>query len=168
MNLRHRISAGVRQNVSAEQMSPITPLLRQATTKALSQRVSQGYLTEFLEKLTSESVPAPIGATATIKLAVWGKLLVEPDPQPWKYDHVIWGGPAYFGTSVGFMYTAYESWDPFFQNVTSFHAQGVDAGGGILQVNWFISDGTPVGQFNGLAAGVGGFQGGGSGTWTPK
>lgn len=125
-------------------------------------------MTEFLEKMTSASVPAPIGATADIKLAVWGKLSVEPDQQPWKYDHTIWGGPAYIGSAVGFMYTAYETWDAFFQNVTGCHAQGVDAGGGILQVNWFISNGTPVGQFNGVAAGLGGFEAGGSGKWSRK
>jgi hypothetical protein len=151
---------------SGEELSPSSPMVRQATMAALEPRVPQDDLREFLGNMDRAGAPAPIGATVTLKIAVWGKLLVEPDKQPWKYDNTVWGGPAYFGSSVGFMYTAYDSWDAFFRNVTSCHVQGVDAGGGVLQVNWFIGNGTPVGQFNGVAGGAGAVEGGGAGKWS--
>jgi hypothetical protein len=66
------------------------------------------------------------------------------------------------------MYTAYDSWDAFFRNVTSAHAQGIAEAGGILQINWFIENGTPVGQFNGAAGGIGVVECGGSGKWQKK
>jgi hypothetical protein len=153
---------------TAEQLKPTNPELQQATIKALDKRVSAEDVRAFLDKATGAGVPDPVGATITLNIAVWGKLDVEPDNLPWKYDNTVWGGPAYFGSGVGFMYTAYDSWDAFFQNVTACHVQGIDVGGGILQVNWFISDGTPVGQFNGAAGGVGLVEGGGSGGWTHK
>lgn len=156
------------QATSTELLQPANPDLQQVTIQALKSRVDEADVRAFLEKLGSATAPAPVGATASVKLAVWGKIDVEPDGLPWKYDETIWGGPAYFGSAVGIMYTAYDSWDAFFQNVTGFHAQGVDVGGGILQVNWFISNGTPVGQFNGAAAGVGVFEAGGSGKWQRK
>ncbi|UYQ63204.1 hypothetical protein [Streptomyces peucetius] len=153
------------QTLTREELGPTQSLAQQATMNALGVRVGASEVESFLEKLASASVPAPIGATADVKIAVWGKVQVTPDGQPWLYDHTIWGGPAYFGSSVGFMYTAYDSWDAFFQDVTSVHVQGVDVGGGLLQANWFRSDGLPVGQFNGVAAGGGLVEAGGSGKW---
>ena len=152
------------QQVSSEELAPTSDRIRQLTVDRLSAQLSEEELDDYLSKLGAEA-PAPIGATVDVKIAVWGKISVDPDGQPWKYDHTIWGGPAYFGSSVGFMYTAYDSWDAFFQNVSGCHVQGVDVGGGILQVNWFIPNGTPVGQFNGVAAGAGLVEGGGSGKW---
>jgi hypothetical protein len=71
-------------------------------------------------------------------------------------------------TKVGFMYTAYETWDAFFNNVTSAHVQGIAVEGGILQINWFNASGTPVGQFNGVAGGIGLLEAGGEGKWQRK
>jgi hypothetical protein len=149
-------------------LSPASSALQQATKTALETQVPASEVQTFLNQIGSATAPAPIGATVNLKLAVWGKLLVEPAGQPWKYDHTVWGGPLYLGSSVGFMYTAHDSWDAFFKNVTSRHVQGVDVGGGILQVNWFISNGTPVGQFNGVAGAIGLVEGGGSGKWEHK
>lgn len=154
--------------LSAQDLRPDTDAIHQATLKALSGRVEEAEVQRFLKQVSSTTVPAPIGATVDLKIAIWGKLNCDPDGQPWKYDITVWGGPAYIGGAVGFMYTAYEHWDAFFRNVTSAHVQGVDVGGGILQVNWFIENGTPVGQFNGVAGGVGLVQGGGSGKWQHK
>lgn len=163
--LDERNLMSVNENVSAETMSMAHAELRQATEVALGQQVPRPDLDANLSALTSAQAAPAIGATASVKLAIWGKIEVETDGQPWKYDETIWGGPAYVGSGVGFMYTAYETWDAFFRNVSSFHAQRVDAGGGVFQVNWFISNGTPVGQFNGVAGGVGVFEAGGAGTW---
>ena len=151
---------------TVELLRPTNPDLRQATLKAFEQQPEVD-AQDFLDKLASSAAPA-IGATAELNIAIWGKLLVDPDGQPWKYDNTVWGGPAYFGKGVGFMYTAYSAWDAFFRNVTSCHVQGIAEAGGILQVNWFISNGTPVGQFNGAFGGIGLVEGGGSGGWQHK
>jgi hypothetical protein len=154
--------------LSAKDLRPDHDIVAQAAVTALKGRVSEDDVRRFLGKAASAGVPDPIGATASLKIAVWGKLTCDPDGQPWKYDHTVWGGPAYIGDAVGFMYTAYESWDAFFRNVTSAHVQAIDAGGGILQINWFNKDATPVGQFNGVAGGVGVCEAGGSGGWQRK
>jgi hypothetical protein len=151
--------------LTAEQALPSNPELQQATIKALSARVKEADVRAFLEK-AAVSVPAPIGATLSVNLAIWGKVVITPDGQPWKFDNTVWGGPAYFGSGAGFLYTAYDSWDAFFPSCTAFHVQGVDVGGGVLQVNFFNGDGVPVGQLNAAAGGVGLVEGGGSGGWT--
>jgi hypothetical protein len=153
-------------NPTTEELQPTNPAVQEAT-RALLERRDDVDVQEFLEKLGADT-PSPIGATVDLKIAVWGKLHVEPDGQPWVWDSTVWGAGAYIGSAVGFMYTAYDSWDAFFQNCTAVHVQGIDVGGGILQVNWFNSSGVPVGQFNGAAAGAGAIEGGGSGKWTHK
>ncbi len=154
-------------SVTTEKLVPTNPNVEEATRKLLSRQFDDGEVQEFLRQ-AGAAVPAPIGATVDVKIAIWGKLHVEPDGQPWVYDITIWGGPAYIGGAVGVMYTAYETWDAFFRNVTSAHVQGIDVGGGALQVNWFDSKKVPVGQFNGLAAGAGLVEAGGSGKWQHK
>lgn len=154
--------------LTAQDLRPDRDIVVGATLNALKGRVDEGAVRRFLKEAAGPAAPAPIGATASLKIAVWGKLGCDPDGQPWKYDITVWGGPAYIGDAVGFMYTAYDSWDAFFRNVTSAHVQAIDVGGGILQINWFIENGTPVGQFNGAAGGVGVVEGGGSGKWQRK
>jgi hypothetical protein len=161
-------SKPITQKVTAQDLRPDQETLLRATLTALKGRVDEHEVRRFVKEAARAAAPAPIGATANVKIAVWGKVLCEPDGQPWIYDNTIWGGPAYFGDSVGFMYTAYDNWDAFYANVTSCHVQGFDVGGGILQINWFIANGTPVGQYNGAAAGAGLVEGGGAGKWTRK
>jgi hypothetical protein len=154
--------------LSERELSPLNPIVQAATMHSLSRRIEVSEVQQFLDKMVSAEVPAPIGATASVRIAIWGKVTVEPNGEPWTYDTSIWGGPAYFGQSAGFMYTAYGTWDEFFRNVTSVHVQGVASAGGILQVNWFNHSGTPVGQFNGVAGGVGVLEAGGSGGWSHR
>ncbi len=149
--------------MTEKNLCPDNSALLEATVEAFKDRAGADEVQKFA-KAAASGAPV-LGATANVKIAIWGKLDVEPDGQPWRYHNTIWGGPAYFGSAVGFMYTAYSSWDAFFRNVTGCHVQGVDVGGGVLQVNWFISNGTPVGQFNGAAGGVGLVEAGGSGKW---
>lgn len=156
----------MKQDLQEQDLRPTQSHLEEATVQALKDRVDASEIQRFLREAVGDSAPAPIGATVNVKIAVWGKVHCEPDGQPWVYDTTIWGGPAYFGEAVGFMYTAYDTWDAFFQKVTGVHVQGIAETGGVLQVNWFISNGTPVGQFNGVAAGVGLLEAGGSGGWT--
>ena len=139
------------QSLVAQDLSPAQPHLRDATMEAFKDRADAGELEKFLAQASAPAAATPIGATASVKIAIWGKVHCEPDGQPWVYDATIWGGPAYGGDAVGFMYTAYDSWDPFFQNVTGVHCQGIAEAGGVLQINWFLTNGTPVGQFNGVA-----------------
>jgi len=156
------------KQMTAQALRPDQNELKEATLQALGKRVDEKELQEFLAKASSDSAPDPIGATASLDLAVWGKLKCDPDKKPWKYDITVWGGPAYFGTAVGFMYTAYTSWDAFFANVTSAWVQAGAAGGGFIQINWFNKDGVPVGQFNGASGGAGVAEAGGSGKWQKK
>src|SRR5215471_16873823 len=154
--------------LTVQDLRPTRDIVQEATLKALRGCVEEDEVRRFLAKAASVSVPAPIGASASLKIAVWGKLGCDPDGQPWKYDITVWGGPAYFGESVGFMYTAYETWDDFFRNVTGAHAQGIAVEGGILQINFFNSSGVLVGQFNGVAGGIGLVEAGGEGMWQPQ
>ncbi|SDN59236.1 hypothetical protein SAMN04489726_7319 [Allokutzneria albata] len=154
--------------LAANELGPHNPIVRAATVHSLGRRLDPGEIEKFLDDMVSASVPAPIGATASVKIAIWGKVDCDPNGQPWSYDASIWGGPAYFGQAAGFMYTAYQTWDAFFRNVTSVHVQGIASAGGILQINWFNHSGTPVGQFNGAAGGVGVLEAGGSGGWSHR
>lgn len=153
---------------TADDLRPDNEILMEAALRTLKGRVSEDEARSFLKQASSAGVPAPIGATASLNITIWGKLQCDPDGQPWKYDITVWGGPAYFGTSVGFLYTAYTSWDAFFRNTTAAHAQGIASGGGILQINWFNGDGVPVGQFNGAAGAIGLVEAGGKGGWERK
>lgn len=155
---------------NTELLSPNTDVIRPATIAALKalRGVDDAAATQFPEKLAA-TVPAPLSAKASIIFALFfGKLTVDGLPEPyqkWKYDVDVWGGGATGGTAIGLMYTAYDSWDAFFRNVTSFHVQAIAEGGGILQVNWFIANATPVGQFNGALGGLGALEAGGPGVW---
>ena len=155
-------------NLTAQDLRPDRDFLAEATLTALKGRVEEGEVRRFLKEASSKAAPDPIGANASLNIAVWGKATCDPDGQPWKFDHTVWGGPAFFAEAVGFMYTAYNSWDAFFRNVTSIHAQGIASDGGVLQFTWFIKSGLPVGQFTGLAGGIGLIQAGGPGEWQRK
>lgn len=155
-------------NLTAQDLRPNNGELQEAALKALQGRVNEDDVRKFLEKASGEGVPPPVGAEGSVNLFVWGKCKCYPDGLPWQYDNTIWGGPAYSGGGVGFLYTAYTTWDGFFNNVTSCHAQGIASGGGILQINWFNASGLPVGQFNGVVGGIGVFEAGGEGKWQKK
>jgi len=150
---------------------PSNPIIKSITLNAFKRMrgVNMGDVENFISK-ASTSAPAPIGAKADLIFgAIYGNVTVKPtsgNNTNCVFDHSFWGIGAVGGSSIGFMYTAYDDWAPFFQNVTAFHVQGVGEGGGVLQVNFFISNGTPVGQFNGAMAGAGGVEGGSSGKWS--
>ncbi|HVR98534.1 MAG TPA: hypothetical protein VMW27_18105 [Thermoanaerobaculia bacterium] len=156
--------------LTAQDLRPDNDTLLEATLMVLKGRVDEDEVRRFVEK-ASNNVTAPVlGAEVTLKLAVYGNLKCNPTTVPYKsylYDNTVWGGPAYFGTSVGFLYTAYESWETFFRNVTGVHVQGVAAPVGALQVN-FLENGLLIGQFNGPAGRVGLVQAGGKGMWERK
>lgn len=149
---------------------PSNAIIKEATKNAFNKIdfVDKDGAENFLTKLEG-SVPAPLGAKASLIFAgIYGNVTVEPTSggyENWKFDESFWGVGAVGGSSIGFMYTAYDNWNSFFKNVTSFHVQSFASGGGILQVNFFISNGTPVGQFNGAMAGAGAVEGGASGKW---
>ena len=153
--------------LTAQDLRPNNDTLLEATLMVLKGRVDEDEVRRFVEK-ASNNVTAPVlGAEASLKIAVYGVLKCEPTTVPYKsykYDITVWGGPAYFGTSVGMMYTAYESWETFFRNVTGAHVQGLIAPVGVLQIN-FLENGLLIGQFNGAAGGVGLVEAGGTGKW---
>lgn len=150
-------------------LTPDNEIVKAATLKAFKGKIDDAEVNKFLTAASGTQVPAPIAATASLTFfAFYGVLKCEPRDKPWIYDVDVWGaGLAGIG-SVGFMYTAYESWDAFFSETTAFHVQGITDAGGILQINWFNSSGVPVGQYNGGAAGVSLFEAGGRGKWKKK
>src|ERR1700730_2085287 len=149
------------QKLTEKDLLPTSPVVEQATIRALKGRVEADEVRKFLRE-ASRSEPGALGATASVNIFIWGKVKCYPEA-PWHYDTTIWGGPAASIESVGFIYTAYRTWDDFFRNVTGVHLQCDST----LQINWF-ADGTPVGQFNGAATGNAHFEAGGEGKWQRK
>ncbi len=135
----------------------------------LQGKIAKNEMTSFMDSIGKAGAPAPIGATASLTFALfYGVTKCEPRDQPWIFDVDTWGIGGAAISSVGFMYTAYENWDAFFRNTTAYHVQGIAEGGGIFQINWFNSSGTPIGQFNGAAGGISVFEAGGGGKWKKK
>jgi hypothetical protein len=155
--------------MSEEQKSEI----QKAGLKALRnlKGVDQSAVESFPERLAASGA-AVLGAKADLTFILfYGKLTVKPTTNPYTeycFDVDVWGAGGMAGSSIGFMYTAYDNWDAFFQNVTAYHVQGVSGAVGFLQVNWFNKSGTPVGQFNGGTLGGGALEAGGSGKWAKK
>lgn len=160
------------KNLTEEQKKfhPSNPTIKKATQDAFNRIhfVDKDAAENFFTKLEG-TVPAPLGTKASlIFAAIYGNVTVQPTSggyENWIFDNSFWGIGAEGGGSIGFMYTAYDNWDAFFNNVTSFHVQSYAEGGGILQVNFFRGDGTPVGQYNGALAGEGVVEGGNAGKW---
>lgn len=154
--------------LTPEKLTLTHPAVREATEGLLGRALKPDAVKNFINQLAAPAAAPAIGAQTWIALAIGGTIITQPSDMrtyPWEYRHVIWGGPVCVATAVGLMYTAYDNWDAFFQNVTSCHAHGVTGGGGLMQVNWFRADATPVGQFNGVSAGIGAFEAGGAGKW---
>lgn len=151
---------------TVKDLSPSDKILHERMMSGLEGRVEKEEVDNFVKKATSADAPAPISATASVIFAaIYGNVKCEPKDMPWKGNESIWGIGGAGGTSIGLMYTAYDSWEAFFSNTTGFHVQGIADGGGVLQINWFNKSGVPVGQFNGAMAGAGGLEGGGSWRW---
>lgn len=152
-----------------EILAPNSDVVKPATMRALKGRVKEGEVERFLDTAASSTVPGPISATASLIFAViYGVVKCEPRNEPWLYHADVWGLGGAGISTVGLMYTAYDTWDGFFSLTTAFHVQGIADGGGIFQINWFNKDGVPIGQFNGAAAGIGVFEAGGGGKWKKK
>lgn len=143
--------------------------LQKATKKLKKLKgVSKSDVKEYQAALEASGAKVLQARASIIFIVFYGQLSVKVQTKPytkWKYEVDSWGLGAQGGDSLGFMYTAYDNWDSFFKNVTSYHVQGGSAGGGFLQVNWFIKNGTPVGQFNGGQLGAGVIEAGGPGKW---
>lgn len=156
--------------LKAQEFHPTQANLRKATRESLDAAVSDEELDRFLDSVQSDKAPDPINADATLKIFGKGTLrceVTDPEYSQWVYDHDAYGAAAAYAEATGFIYTAFTSWDSFFQKVTGFHVQGISSGGGILQINFF-RDLVPMGQFNGVVKGVGLFEAGGNGKWEKK
>ena len=163
------ILARTNDSVQMESLAPTNDAIQGATLRALKEITNEKEVKRFLEKTASSEVPAPISATASLTFALfYGVVKCEPRGQQWLFDEDVWGVGAAAISSVGLMYTAYNTWDAFFRNTTAFHVQGITEGGGIYQINWFNSSGTPIGQYNGAAGGIAAFEAGGAGKWKKK
>lgn len=151
-------------------LKPSNSIIQEATGNLKNLNgIDAGAVDTYIGKLAQDGASVLSAQASIIFVAIYGKLEVSKLPAPYAkktFSVDSWGLGASGGTSIGVMYTAYDDWSAFFSNVTSYHVQGIADGGGILQVNWFISNGTPVGQFNGAMAGAGGLEAGGPGKWT--
>lgn len=152
-------------------LNPSNPVIKTATLDAFKkfEGMDMAAAEDFLNKAGGGTVPPPISAEATIVMGIiYGNLNIKPlsEHTNCKFNHDFWGIGAVGCESIGMMYTAYTSWDTFFKDVTSFHVQGIAEEVGFLQVNFFRHDALPIGQFNGIAGGVGAFEGGNAGKWT--
>ena len=149
---------------------PSNPIIKEATLTSFKKfkGIDKAATENFFGK-AGDSIPAPIGATASVIFgAIYGNVTIKLTSNyvNCKFDHDFWGLGVAGGQSVGFLYTAYDNWDAFFENVAGFHIQGIAEAGGILQVNFFLKNATPVGQYNGVMIGVSAFEGGNSGKWS--
>lgn len=152
---------------------------RKQTIDTFQGKVDQDGLDNLLKKMPDEentllsanafnAAPAIEAQASIVSAVLWSKVQCEPTDKPWKFSESAWGPGIGGGSCIGFMYTAYDNWDVFFENTTAYHAQGIAATGGIFQINWFNSSGTPIGQFNGAMGGAGVFEIGGPGKWKRK
>lgn len=147
-----------------------------ATRNALLGKVKDEEVQKLLERMPEHAVlqamvgvPSPAEAKAELwTVAIYGYVSCTPTSLDHTFEANHWGIGLNASTSYGFMYTAYDSWEGLFTETQGYHAQGIQDAGGILQINWFNGSGTPVGQFNGVAAGLGVFEVGGSGRWKKK
>ena len=148
---------------------------REMAEKTYKDKVPQNVLDGILA-LTPEpkdnvnDLGAPnASAKVTVTAAfIYGTVQCEIESQRKVFDGTHWGiGLGGFG-ATGVIYTAYNNWQGFFDNAKAYHVQSAGVAGGIVQVNWFNSDGVPVGQFDGIAGGVGAMEVGGSGSWKNK
>ncbi len=96
---------------------------------------------------------------------IYGTVQCKIESLKKEFDGTHWGiGLAGFA-ATGVVYTAYNDWTAFFDNAKGYHVQSAGVAGGVVQINWFNGDGVPVGQFDGIAGGVGAMEVGGSGSW---
>jgi hypothetical protein len=144
-------------------------VVQAATLRALKGKVNDGELKRFVDLGAAVGVPAPIRASGSLwATVIYSGMKCEPTGYPYYFEEGGWGLGLGIVTTGGILYTAYETWDAFWQETAGYHAQGISEGGGILQFNFFNSSGVPVGQFNGVAGGIGAFEFGGTGKWKKK
>jgi hypothetical protein len=97
-----------------------------------------------------------------------GKLIVLPEGQPWKWDHMVGGGPVYSGKGSGYLFTAYTNWDALWRNTTSVAFVGVGLKASYLMVTFLRADALPMAQIHVAMDGAGLVGGGGPGKWERK
>ncbi len=152
---------------------------REATQRALGNVVDPKELAAFLDGMESgkglmqapsaAKAPAPAEAMGeTFTVGIYGYVKCTPSSLDHTFQGNHWGVGLAALTAYGTMYTAYDSWSALFRETKGYHAQGVAEAGGIFQITWFNKKSLPVGQFSAVAAGLGVFEVGGSGSWSKK
>lgn len=149
-------------------LTPNNEIVQAATVRALKGKVKDSDLQKILNP-SAAGVPDPLRATGSLWATVfYAGMKCEPTGVPYYFEEGAWGLGLGIVTTGGILYTAYTTWDAFWRETAGYHAQGIAEGGGILQFNFFNSSGVPVGQFNGVAGGIGAFEFGGTGKWKKK
>ncbi|MEP3113745.1 hypothetical protein [Nisaea sp.] len=150
-----------------EQLDPA--IVRAATESALRGKVKDSDLDKFLDLPTADGHPAPILCEGNITAVLVHSWMHCNPLADYYMKESAWGvGAGVVPAAGGFLYTAYNSWDLFWNETAGYHAQGFADGPGILQFNFFNSSWVPMGQFNAASAGIAWFEFGGSGKWRKK
>lgn len=81
------------------------------------------------------------------------------------FEAYTWGIGGSIFTSGGVLFTAYNSWDDFYNETRFYHAQGGSYIGGIFQITFMDKDHNLIGQYNSIGGGYSLFETGGGGRW---
>lgn len=145
---------------------------RNATISAYEGKVDGESLNQLLSSMKSaktEPGRAIQASASLVSAVVWAKVHCEPENMPWIFKETAWGPGIGGGSCIGVMYHAYKDaasgWDDFFDEAVAYHAQCISGLGGVFQITWFRKDGAPIGQFDGVMAGAGACEIGGSCKW---
>lgn len=166
-------------------VKPNLEVVQAATWRAFKGKLNDEVIQNFLDATTGREAAArtqlKVGAPAAVKVAtpmkatgslyfalLYGIISCKPFHSPYCFEESSWGIGATAMSSGGILYTAYENWDDFWKLTTAYHAQGIAEAGGIFQINFFNNKAQPIGQFDGVAGGIGVFECGGSGKWYKK
>lgn len=84
------------------------------------------------------------------------------------FEAYTWGVGGSIFTSGGVLFTAYDSWDDFYNETHFYHAQGGSYIGGIFQITFMDKGHNLIGQYNSVCGGYSLFETGGGGKWKSK
>lgn len=144
-----------------------------ATLRALEGKVCDTDLENLLKSMPTnfckvDSARAVQAEASLFRPVIFARISCKLEGKPYRFEAQERGPGLHESIAVGILYHSYENenaWDMFFREATSYHAQGIEEGRGIFQINWFRKDGVPIGQFNGVMVVPSIFELGGSGKW---
>lgn len=105
-------------------------------------------------------------ATGSVYVAgFFGIVKCTVDSDKKLFEAYTWGIGGSIFTSGGVLFTAYDSWDDFYNETHFYHAQGGSYIGGIFQITFMDQHHNLIGQYNSVGGGYSLFEVGGGGRW---